>query len=270
MRLKINLISGSNVGKVIIPINYQYPLSAAIYKIIAQADAVYADFLHEQGYKKENSQKTFKLFTFSDINATFQIKDDRMLMNTNEAYFTVCFHIPEAATNFVKGLFFNQQIDIADKKSKATFTVSKVEILPLWNIPVAPDEVKEVFLKPISPMVVGITNEKNNYDFIPPNDDRFIPALIHHWKEKYRVVYGEEAAEEDLKNIEIAVLNVDKSKSRLLTIKAGTPEETKIRGFVGFQLRVQAKVQVLELALNVGIGVYGSVGFGCVEIRNKR
>ncbi len=41
-----------------IPINYPYPLSAAIYRIIAKGNADYADFLDGQGYGKG-----FKLFT---------------------------------------------------------------------------------------------------------------------------------------------------------------------------------------------------------------
>ncbi len=264
MRLKITIETKSKGG--LLPLNYQYPLSAAIYKIISWADAEYASFLHEQGYQKENSLKTFKLFTFSDISTPFDIKGDRLVMKTNEASFIVCFHIPEAATSFVKGLFTDQHIDIADQKSKATFTVKQVEALLLWETSVTPDEIKEVVLKPISPLVVGITNEKGNYDFLLPGDERFVPALLHHWKEKYRVVYGDEAAETDFKAIEINVLHAGKAKSRLLAIKAGTPQETKIRGFVGFQLEVKAKAKVIELMLNSGSGVYNSLGMGCLEI----
>ena len=45
MRFKITLqsISGSQI-----PINYQYPLSSAIYKILAKGYASYAQFLHEE------------------------------------------------------------------------------------------------------------------------------------------------------------------------------------------------------------------------------
>lgn len=52
----------------VLPINYQYPLSAAIYKIPDQADAEYAAFLRKSGYGKG-----FKLFTFSDIGCPFRI-----------------------------------------------------------------------------------------------------------------------------------------------------------------------------------------------------
>jgi hypothetical protein len=39
---------------------------------------------------------------------------------------------------------------------------------------------------------------------------------------------------------------------------------------VGFLLKVKAKVKVLELALNAGIAVYGSMGMGSVEVLEER
>ena len=249
-----------------LPINYQYPLASAIYKIIAQADAEYASFLHQQGYRKESSLKNYKLFTFSDISTPFQIQGDRLIMKSQEASFIVCFHIPDAATHFVQGLFTNQEIDIADKKSKVSFIVKGIEALSLWPQSIVPNDRQEVTLKLLSPLIVGITNERGNYDFLSPANDRFVPMLTHHWKEKYRVVYGNAAAEQDFDKLEIEILSPENARSRLITIKAHGPEATQIRGFTGFQLKVKAPTQALELALNAGIAIYGSMGMGCVGV----
>jgi CRISPR-associated endoribonuclease Cas6 len=264
MRLKLHL--NADTDSAVLPLNYQYPLSAAIYKIIGKANEDYAFFLHEQGYQKTDSRKTFKLFTFSDLSTPFNIKGDRMIMKTRHAQFILCFHVPEAATNFIKGLFQYQHIELADKKSKAMFTVQQVEVLPLWKAPMSPEQIKEVVFKPISPIVTGTINEKGNYCFIAPNEAGFVPALLHHWKEKYAVVYGKDEADRDFAAIELTVLNAGKAKSRLVTIKADTPQQTRIRGFVGFLLKVKAKVKVLELALDAGIAIYGSMGMGGVEM----
>lgn len=48
-----------------LPINYQYELSAAIYKVIDRADSGFSDFLHRQGYLAFGKQ--FRLFTFSRL-----------------------------------------------------------------------------------------------------------------------------------------------------------------------------------------------------------
>jgi CRISPR-associated endoribonuclease Cas6 len=92
MRFQLTLIPDSSSG--IIPVNYQYPVSAAIYKLIAQADERYARFLHNKGYQL-SSGKSFKLFSFSDLRVPFQIKGDRLLLNGTPATL-VGFHVEEA------------------------------------------------------------------------------------------------------------------------------------------------------------------------------
>lgn len=56
-------------------------------------------------------------------------------------------------------------------------------------------------------------------------------------------------------------------KSRLITIKADTPEQTKIRGWMNFTLKVTAERRFVELLLNAGVGVYNSMGSGCVGVK---
>lgn len=140
----------------ILPLNYQYPMSAVIYKILQHADAEYASFLHETGYKKsENSLKAFKLFTFSDIKTPFKIHGDRMRMLAPEAEVIVSFHLPQAAETFIKGLFQDQEIEIADWKSRAKFSINRVESLPLG---LSQEPVQEIILQPLSPIVSSKPN----------------------------------------------------------------------------------------------------------------
>ena len=83
-----------------IPINYQYPLSAAIYQIIAKGDKDYASFLHEKGYGKG-----FKFFTFSQINVPFKIEGDRMRLMSNELKFPGGFSFTTGDGNFCERPF---------------------------------------------------------------------------------------------------------------------------------------------------------------------
>jgi CRISPR-associated endoribonuclease Cas6 len=264
MRLSL-LLSIEGTGR-LLPASYQYPLSSAIYKIIGRVDSEYATFLHEHGYRKENSLKAFKLFTFSDIGTPFENNGDRLLLKGADARLTVCFHIPEAADNFVRGIFLGQDIEVADSRSKVVFHVRQVEVLRPWDSDAQPDESKEATLQPASPIVVGITNDEGKYNFLYPGDARYAPALLHHLTEKYRVVYGDEAADNDFRKVEVTVINAGMAKSRLITIKAGTSAETQIRGFTKFRLRVKGPARVIDLAMNVGVGIYTSQGFGCVNV----
>jgi CRISPR-associated endoribonuclease Cas6 len=255
MRLQLSLTT--NQPYAVIPANYQYPLSAAIYKIIERADSSYSAFLHNTGYALKG--KRFKLFTFSDLHTPFQMRGDRMVLQDNQASVTVCFHVPFAAENFVKGLFMHQQLDIADYKSRVQFNVQQVEMLPVnTTVNNAP-----VLLQPLSPVVVGRKNDRGNYDYLAPADADYIHWLLYNWKEKYTTVYNQNA-EEIFKHVTVKIINADKARSRLITIKAGTAEETRIRGFMGFRLAMNAPKDVLELALNAGLGLYNAMGCGCV------
>ncbi len=245
----------------VLPCNYQYPLSAVIYKILRQADSHYAHFLHETGYRQSGSAlKSFKLFTFSDIKTLFKIQGDRMHMVAPEAEITVSFHLPQAAETFVKGLFLDQEMEIADKNSKAKFRINQVESMPLG---LSKEPVQELVLQPLSPIVSSKPNEKGHYDFLTPDHPDFVSQLLFNWQSKYKTLYNDVDAVFADANMEVLYYK-NPPKSRLITIKAGTPEETKIKGYVNFLLKVKGRLEALELLMNSGVGVYNSQGMGCV------
>lgn len=256
MRFKLNLQSTQKQS--LLPFNYQYPLSSAIYKIIQSADAGFAAFLHNTGYGK--GHKSFKLFTFSDIKTPFIKNGDKMQLQTNEAELIICFYMPVAAENFIKGLFKNQQIEIADSRSKVIFNIMAVESLH--------DETQRkttVLLQPLSPLVVGRKNERGHYDYRSPEDEDFAECLYYNWMEKCAAA-GIEAESLD-KEIWIEVRPFSyPPQQRLITIKGGTDAETKIRGYTKFRLEVTAPKEMLELALGAGLGLHNAQGMGCVGV----
>lgn len=260
--MKLKLILSTIKSDKTIPVNYQYPLASAIYKILQNADAEYSAFLHETGYGKG-----FKLFTFSDIKCPFKLDGDRLLLLSNKIELIVCFHLPKAAETFIKGLFMSQQIDIADRKSKTSFTVEQVESLSSPLDPFQKDEEIEILLRPLSPIVCGLKNETRNYTFLSPTDDRYEEMLFVNWDEKCKAVFENEEAEQIMESAFIQVfLLKNPPKSRLVTIKANTDAETKIRGFNNFEINVKGKKEAVELLLNSGVGLYNAQGMGCVEV----
>jgi CRISPR-associated endoribonuclease Cas6 len=186
MQFRLRLLSRRGTE---IPVNYQYPLSAVIYRVIERADQEYALFLHDTGYGQPRAFKTFKLFSFSDIKVPFRISGDRLQLLDQEAECIVSFHLPRAAENFIKGLFIDQRIEIADKRSKAVFTIAQVEALPMSF---TEEKIQEVILQPQSPVVCGIKNERDHYNFLSPEHPDFIRMLLHNWKEKYIALHGRE------------------------------------------------------------------------------
>lgn len=244
----------------VLPINYQYPLSAAIYKILAKGDVGYAEFLHQEGYGKG-----FKFFTFSDLKLKFKQDGDRMKLLNPNVELTIAFHLPEASRTFIEGLFRSEEIAIADQKSKAVFKVHSIVSLknPLQEI--EEREIVQIVTRPLSIVISGEKNEKGNYEFLNPDDLRFGNALLHNWKNKIRAAYGEKEEEESILMIEIEKYK-NPWRSRLVTIKSDTDAETKIRGYLNFKLRLTAERRYLDLALNAGMGLYSAQGMGCLEV----
>ncbi len=258
MRFLITITSDKNE---IIPINYQYPLSAAIYKIINRASEEYAAFLHERGYGKG-----FKLFCFSDLRGRFKIEGDRLVALSDTISFEISFHLPQASQNFIKGLFMSQRVEIADRKTKAAFTVQTIEALPSSFAGKLDNEIIELLLKTASACVAGLKNERGNYHFLSPDDKRFVECLIYNWKEKIKSVEPDTDLADAVLSVELQDVSIQ-TKSRLMTIKAGTPAETKIRGFTNLGLNVMGEKRFVELLCNSGCGLYNAQGCGYLEHR---
>ncbi len=248
----------------LLPVNYQYPLSAVIYHILQNANADFANFLHDTGYGQ--GFKSFKLFTFSDMITPFKMCGDRMQLLTDKATLNICFYLPDAAENFIKGLFMNQEIQIGDQISRVHFQVSQVEVVAEK---LNAQAYQKIILQPMSPVVAGIKNEKGIYTYLDPHDPEFAESLIYNWLQKYKAIYrADEATLEKMKSqVQLKVLLFSNPpQSRLVTIKAGTIEQTKIRGFKKFRIEVIATGKLLNIALGAGLGLYNAQGMGCVEI----
>jgi signal transduction histidine kinase len=84
MRFKINLAIDSRTFGNRLPINYQYELSAWIYKIIACGDEQYAAWLHENGFSEKH--RNFKMFVFSNLYSPgIKFEQDRLIFYSDKA-----------------------------------------------------------------------------------------------------------------------------------------------------------------------------------------
>lgn len=260
MRFKIQLEVVSKEKRMMI--NYQYPLCAIIYKILNRVESEYTHFLHNTGYGV--NYHSFKLFNFSELNVKYKIENDRMVLLENLITWYVSFQLPEAFKKFIQGIFLNNDIYFIDKKTTVHCKVISVEGIDT-NI-----KTNIINVKPISPMVIGLKNERGYYDFLHPEDKMFAQCLSYNLIEKYKTVYS------DLKEFDINKLKNDLQikiillkyppKSKLITINENTTQETKIRGYKNFGIDIYGSSKLIQLALNTGLGLYNSMGMGCLDI----
>jgi CRISPR-associated endoribonuclease Cas6 len=252
----------------LMPFNYQYPLSSAIHSIMRKSDAEFASFFHNVGYGRER----YKLFTFSDISFPFETKGDRMLLLGQTGSFKICFHVPEAAQHFIKGVFLNEAIVISDKSSAVHFRVQEIDNC-LIALPSSPNDIVSVVVQPISPLVISGRRADRSAPsaYYSPYERPFVDRLNFSWIQKYKAIYSASDAEIELLKQQIRteiIFFKNPPIERRITIKHGRDEAQKVRGYTRFGLKLTAPKQMIELALNSGLGIKNSIGMGCVHLTN--
>ena len=234
-----------------LPISYQYELSACIYKIIAQSNNRYADWLHDNGFTNYN--KRFKMFVYSNLFPQCKAVGDRMCILNDTMYLYLSF-LPEKSTEeFVKGIFLNNIFTLGDGKSKVQFQVENIEAL-------ATPTMYNCEFQTLSPVTASIKRENGSIEYVSPESEDYGKKLINNLKEKYLAFYGKPFEEDD--NFVFELLSP--AKSRLITIKANTPAMTRVKGF-SFHFRLKTDNTLMRIMYESVLGEKNSTGFGMVE-----
>jgi CRISPR-associated endoribonuclease Cas6 len=253
MRFQISLQTAGHAFGNRLPINYQYELSAWIYKIIAQGDRRYAEWLHQNGFSDKH--RNFRLFVFSNLYSPgAKPEKDRLILTSEKASFILSL-LPEKSTEaFIKGIFKAQEFTLGDRISKVQFRVQYVELIP-------PPDFKEYTFKGLSPIVVTTVQENSKHPrYVNPDEKDYGSMIINNLKEKYNLFYQKPFEGDEIFNFAL----LSPVRSKLIRIKAGTQEETQVRGFL-FKFRMEADPELLKIMYNAGMGEKNAQGFGCVE-----
>ncbi len=246
----------------VLPINYQYELSAWIYKVIQNADADYAAFLHQHGHQT-TQRKSFKLFCFSQLDVPRRrIEGDRLHIGSREVSFVIGFYMDRSAEEFIRGLFQEQQLRLGDRESQARFAVQTVEVRP----PLLPDGAAPVCIRTISPLVIARKRPENQPDeYLHPGDPDFSKLLFLNLLDKYAAATGQPTPSWwDASRFGFWVVG-PAPKSQLITIKSGTTAQTRVKGW-RFEFELDAPRELLEIGLLAGFGKENAQGFGCGEL----
>lgn len=256
--------------------NYQYPLQAWLYRLLHNADAEYADFLHSRGYGVENSNKSFKHFTFSSLQLPKGPPIPRgatyISLRLEPISLLVSFFMDKAAEDFIIGLFQQQQLSLYNREYSADFVVERVETLADFGFSRA-DGKQIVLFRTISPMVVAEKTDGLD-QYLSPVDEAFGRFFAVNLVDKYRSVQSASAMELDaeaaqrLVKFEL-VSPPERIKKRGFLVKEGNETtETKVIGYLNFTFALTAPAKLLEVGYLGGFGKYNAMGCGCCEVVN--
>jgi len=254
MRFKLILNIDRNTKDDRIPLNYQYAASSLIYRILSNSGSEFSSWLHENGFKDD--QRRFKLFTFSRLYIPrYFIEGPYLKILSNIIEWYISF-LPERSTQeFVQGLFKEQAFELGDRRANIRFRVQEVEMLP------SPVFKETMTFKTLSPACIVRQEKDGSEKYISPDYPDAVETVKLNLLNKYRAFYGHDFPEE---HFPFSLRVLTKPRSSLITIKEGTPQESKIRGFM-CRFELTAPVELMKIMYETGLGSKNSQGFGMSE-----
>jgi CRISPR-associated endoribonuclease Cas6 len=255
--MRFNLTLNRTTKQRMLPMDYQYYISAWIYKTIGKADMEFARFLHDEGYGNDPG-KLYKLFCFSRLNfgKPKMWKEKKLFeISQHEIGLQISFDVKDAASNFIKGLFLEQEFYIGDKFNGIDFQVAQVQVLE------EPDFDETMHYRLQTPWVVSYRPEGREHPlYLKPNDEMFHELSVKHLTEKYKNIHGKEIPAEKIEFKPSA-----EHKRSGFTLKPGSPDQTRVVGNL-FNFQLTAPIEMHQMLWNAGVSEKSSSGFGWCEV----
>ncbi|CCO07756.1 CRISPR-associated endoribonuclease Cas6 [Desulforamulus hydrothermalis] len=231
--------------KLELPIHYNHLLQAAVYKAIEPALAV---FLHDKGY--EGGGRRFKLFAFSRLNGRFDIiKEKNTLRFTRNIGLTVSSPAVDFCQSIANGLLTGGQLRLGVYRLEV-----KAVSVQQYTVPG-----RRVVLKTISPVVAYSTftrpDGRKYTCYFQPGDPDCDQLIENNLRKKYLAFYNQEAPPGPVR-----VKPMGQLKLNIVNYKG-----TIIKGYSG-RIELTGPQELLQMAVDAGMGNKNSQGFGCVEV----
>lgn len=246
MQIDVQINAGTEF---ILPVDYNHIIQSAIYSLI---DNDLAEFLHEQGYSA--GERVFRLFCFSRLQGRFYLnKNTRQIIFTDNVQLIITSPIIEFIDSLANGLLQAGYWRIGRNQTEIRqITVKQQPVLE-----------PNIVVKTISPVTMYSTmlrpdGRKYTVYFQPgdPDYDRMITANL---QKKYTAYTGQ-AAPEGMVNVH----GSSRQRMHLLQYKG-----TVIKGYMG-TWHLTGPQELLQMAVDAGLGGKNSMGLGCVEMQKSR
>lgn len=238
MHLTIELDSGKPLD---LPIHYNAILQGAIYSSI---NPTIATMLHDQGFPYKN--RTFKLFTYSRLIGKYILEK-----NNGRIIF------PGGASLVISSPVDKVCRAMADLILRNGLRLGSQEVgIKSVGTEVYTVESDSVDLELLSPVVLYSTflkHEGSKYTcYFQPGEREFERQLGGNLQKKYIACYNKMPPDDEVK---VRLLN--RPKQNLVTYK-----NTIIKGYT-CRLNLSGPWELLQIAVDAGIGAKNSQGFGC-------
>lgn len=259
MRFKIVLEVDASVAGNVLPISYQYELSAGINKLLTANQEDYLGWLSKNGLTPESNQR-MKVYSVSNLYIPhIYVENDRLFINVPRVQFWLSF-LPEIETSeFVRRSFEGQTLLLGDRVSRVLFRVAEVS-------EVAPVTYKETMeYQTLSPLVVTAIRPNRTIEYLHPHNYYFGRFMFDDLVDRYELYYGHPFMGSREYNFQLLA----RERRKAITVHAFTPRMQKVVGYM-CKFRIVMDPELQAFAYNVGFGNRINFGFGYVETLDKQ
>jgi CRISPR-associated endoribonuclease Cas6 len=242
-----------------LPLNYNYLLSAAIYKQLRFGSEEFSTFLHELGYPIDG--RSFKLFTFALRMNRFTITYNAFRLDLPFAELIISTPISSPFfSNFLIGAFENQRIEIANHVHKCSFAIKSAEALPDIEF------LKNEKFMLLTPMVLSKKRADENAPayYLRPEDIVEANRILNvNLIRKYILTHNSEYRGKGIRfNWNERYLREHPRVTKKITIEKDPPVSV-----IGVQspFDIEGDPDLISIGYECGFGEKNSMGFGMVE-----
>lgn len=257
--IKLKLIRSEGIS-----LNYNYALSAAIYRLLKFGSREFSEFLHSTGYKKVG--KTYKLFSFALRFLPEKINNGVAKLKNNEA--TIYFTTPLAdsfISNLLIGALTHEEFVIYSEECTSMFKIEQFEIVP------DPEFFTKMRFVCLSPLVLATKKEINGkltQHHIEHFEDLENTNRIfnNNLKNKYELIHNAPYTGPGLSfswdndYIDQKLKQNQKLKRRVVVKKPGINPVSIIANNIPFIL--EGDISLVKTGYEAGFGEKNSLGFG--------
>ncbi|UNC93176.1 CRISPR-associated endoribonuclease Cas6 [Candidatus Contubernalis alkaliaceticus] len=244
MHLKIFFKSNTEVR---MPVHYNRIVQGMIYNNISKE---LADFLHDKGFPYE--KRSFKMFTFSRImGRSYLDRKNNQFVFPEGFNLTIASPLEPFCVEIGNILMFSDKVDF----SHNSMQVEKVEVL---KPEVTEGSVEFKVMSPVVTYSTFIKPEGGKYTcYYQPGEKEFEQQIGANLRKKYVSLYQKEPPAGEVK-----VLKHGKPRQNIVKYKDFT-----VKGYTCY-LSMSGPRELLQMALDTGLGSKNCQGFGCVSLRS--
>lgn len=234
------VLTCQNTGIIDIPVNYNYYVQSAIFKILADENSDYAEYLHNIA---DGSKTRYKFFTFGSLIGKSHFYNKTLYYEGG-----IKLEIRSVSNEFLQVL--------ANSILNGNKLCIEKHCLSIKDVEIRGYTVPDTLLKirTLTPIVAKKQTEDNHTEYYSPQDVRFIKRIRETFENKYNVFVGQvQHSSIDILPLNVGKKVVTKYKDTWITAYHGTFE-------------ICGSTECLQFLYDVGLGVKTSQGFGMFEV----